>query len=422
MNVMLPDDSGAGAAATARPLAHDERTVMSNLNRTEQGITARHARGCHYRETRCTCSPSFRVQVWDARAGKRISKTFPTVTAARRWRQDAYVALRAGTLTADTGPTLAEAAEDWLQAARAGIVRNRSGEPYKPGAIRGYEQNLRQRLLPALGHERLRELTLPQLQRFIDRLAADGHAASTISSTITPLRAIFRRARQLGEVQTNPVSGVSLPSVNRRQGRFATVEQIEPMLARLDSAKDRALWATALYAGLRRGELRALHREDVDLAVGVIRVERGWDDCEGEQLPKSKQGRRKVPIPAVLRDRLLEYLIDGPQTGRIFIGSRDGYDRGRAAARGAGVEEPTFHECRHGYAALMIAAGVNVKALSTFMGHANIRITLDQYGHLLPGAEDEAAGLLNAFLARQVGGTNSDPTAPRTAPHPVETL
>ena len=111
-----------------------------------------------------------------------------------------------------------------------------------------------------------------------------------------------------------------------------------------------------------------------------------------------------MPIPAMLRDRLVEYLIDGPESGRIFIGARDSYERGRAAAVAAEVEPPTLHECRHGYAALMIAAGVNVKALSTFMGHANIRITLDQYGHLLPGAEDEAAGLLDAFLARQLGG------------------
>jgi len=57
----------------------------------------------------------------------------------------------------------------------------------------------------------------------------------------------------------------------------------------------------------------ALHREDVDLATGVIRVERGWDECEGEVPPKSKQGRRRVPIPAALRDRLAEYLIDGPE-------------------------------------------------------------------------------------------------------------
>jgi hypothetical protein len=71
------------------------------------------------------------------------------------------------------------------------------------------------------------------------------------------------------------------------------------------------------------------------------------------------------------------------------------------------VEEPTLHECRHGYAALMIAAGVNVKALSTFMGHANTRITLDQYGHLLPDAEDEAAELLDVFLARSLSGADT---------------
>jgi hypothetical protein len=53
------------------------------------------------------------------------------------------------------------------------------------------------------------------------------------------------------------------------------------------------------------------------------------------------------------------------------------------------------------------------------MGHANIRITLDQYGHLLPGAEDEAAGLLDAFLARQLGGGEGKPTPTRTATHPA---
>ena len=61
-----------------------------------------------------------------------------------------------------------------------------------------------------------------------------------------------------------------------------------------------------------------------------------------------------------------------------------------------------MHECRHTFASLMIAAGVNAKALSTFMGHASITITLDRYGHLFPGSEEEAAGLLDAYLTRAV--------------------
>ena len=76
--------------------------------------------------------------------------------------------------------------------------------------------------------------------------------------------------------------------------------------------------------------------------------------------------------------------------------------RADKAWKDAGLERITFHECRHTYASLMIAAGVNAKALSTYMGHANISITLDRYGHLMPGSEDEAAGLLDAYLDAQL--------------------
>ena len=81
-------------------------------------------------------------------------------------------------------------------------------------------------------------------------------------------------------------------------------------------------------------------------------------------------------------------------------------NRGQDETQGAWLkvsDEPmdpiTLHECRHTFASLMIAAGVNAKALSTYMGHANISITLDRYGHLMPGNEEEAAGLLDAYLA-----------------------
>jgi len=69
------------------------------------------------------------------------------------------------------------------------------------------------------------------------------------------------------------------------------------------------------------------------------------------------------------------------------------------AWKAAGLTPISLHECRHTYASFMIAAGVNAKALSTYMGHANISTTFDRYGHLMPGNEAEAAGLLDEFLA-----------------------
>ncbi len=77
--------------------------------------------------------------------------------------------------------------------------------------------------------------------------------------------------------------------------------------------------------------------------------------------------------------------------------------RGHPRARGLGQSGALaigLHECRHTYAAHMIAAGVNAKALSAYMGHSSITITLDRYGHLMPGSEREAAELLEDYLAR----------------------
>ncbi len=63
-----------------------------------------------------------------------------------------------------------------------------------------------------------------------------------------------------------------------------------------------------------------------------------------------------------------------------------------------GLQPIGLHECRHTFASLMIAAGVNTKALSTYIGHASIAITMDRYGHLMPGSEAEAAERLDAYL------------------------
>jgi Phage integrase, N-terminal SAM-like domain len=200
----------------------------------DSGIAERHARGCRHRAGRCSCTATFKVQVWDAKAGKRITRSFDTITAARRWRQDAYASLRAGTLTADRGPTLEGAARDWLEAARAGIIRSRSGQPFKPSTLRAYDQNLRLRLLPALGRERLGEITLPQVQRYVDRLAADGLAAETIATSVAPLRAIYARAVRLGEVQVNPTRDLALPAPRapERADRHARGDRTHPRCCR----------------------------------------------------------------------------------------------------------------------------------------------------------------------------------------------
>jgi integrase len=113
----------------------------------------------------------------------------------------------------------------------------------------------------------------------------------------------------------------------------------------------------------------------------VIRVERSWDPYAGPVEPKSHAGRRRVPISETLRRQLVAHrLRRGRAQGLVFGSTPErAFDppstiaRAKAAWAKAGLSPIALHECRHTYASLMIAAGVNAKALSTYMGHAYAR-------------------------------------------------
>jgi integrase len=373
------------------------------------GIEVRHAKACASREGRkCNCRPTYQASVWSASDGKRLRKTFPTLAAARAWRAEAQTAIRRGKLRAPAATTLREASEELLEGMRSGRVRTRSGDVYKPSAVRSYEAALRDRVLPALGGKRLADLQRRDVQRLADELLGEGLDPSTVRNTLMPLRVIFRRAIEDGELAVNPTSHLRLPAVKGRRERIASPEEAQRLLAALPE-RDRAVWATALYAGLRRGELMALRWEDVDLAKGVIRVERAYDEKGRVHVePKSRAGRRTVPIVGALRDELVAHRArQNGDSGLVFgvtpetpFQPSNLWRRAQRAWKRAGLEPIGLHEARHTFASVLIAAGVNAKAITTYMGHVSIQTTYDLYGKLMPGSESEAAALVDAYLAR----------------------
>jgi integrase len=208
------------------------------------------------------------------------------------WRHDALVALREGRLHSAGGVTLREAADAWLAGAREGTIRTRSGDRYKPSAIRGYEASLRLRILPELGDRRMSELRRGHIQDVVDELVADLLAPATIQATIIPLKAICRREVHRGRLAVNPTAGIELPAVRGGRDRIADPVEAAGLLTALPEA-DRAIWATAMYAGLRRGELMALRAESIDLDANVIHVERGGDAKGGDR----DEGSQPAPRP-----------------------------------------------------------------------------------------------------------------------------
>jgi integrase len=306
--------------------------------------------------------------------------------------------------------TVKQAWEVWLPAGREGLITNRSGELFKPSTLRSYDQAMKQRVFQVHGSHRLTDLHRPDWQRFVNGLRGKFNA-STITVTMLPVRALYKQLEQDGTIASSPCRGLELPAVRGRRERYATPGEAAKLIEAIPKAGDRAIWATAMYGGLRRGELRALRRHRVKLADGIIEVEKGWDPYDGEIDLKSKSGRRRVPIPAALHDFLEVALLQtedrgpdghifGPRKSSTFTPDKL-QKRADEAWSVVKLDRITLHECRHTFASLMIAAGVNAKSLQEFMGHGSITITLDRYGHLMPGSEVEAASLLDGYLDAQ---------------------
>ena len=360
---------------------------------------------------------SYEAWVWSVRDGKKIRKTFETFDEAKTWRADAYGAVRKGTMQAPTNATLMQAGEAFIQGARSGVVKTRTGRRYKPSAVRGYDADLRRYVYPDLGALRLSQVARRDLQALVDRLEASGLSGSKVRNIITPVQAIYRVAIRRDELTLNPTVNLELPLVGDPRDRVADPAEARALLDALP-IDDRALWATAFFGGLRRGELRGLRCEDVDSAAALIHVRRGWDDVEGAIDPKSRKGARTVPIPDALAQELRAHLLRTGRRGADLIfgmsGSRPFVPklvRQRALDAWAAVEPEalatiTLHECRHTYISLMYAAGCPLEEIGDYVGHSSTYMT-DRYRHLLPGQHQRAADHLDALLTGANAGAEA---------------
>jgi integrase len=348
------------------------------------GIRVRHSRNCSSHEGgRCSCKPTYQAQAYDTRTGRQVWRTFPTLSAAKLWRQDAQVALRRGTMRPPTAKTIAEAAEVLIKGAHDGTILDRAGKPYKPSTARGYEQLLHAYVIPALGGWKLSELQRRDVQDFVDGLRSQGLSPSTIANILDPLRVIFRRAIRRDEVALDPTENLDLPAIRGRRD------------------------AVALFCGLRRGELRGLRWTNVDFENGVIRVERSWDPVKGPVDVKTGAGRRAVPMAFVVRRELMTHKQRTQREGPDLVFGRTKTEaffastiraRANKAWLEAGLEPITPHEARHCAISYFIAAGLDWKQISTWAGHSDVRQTWNRYGHLVPGGEEQARERLDAYL------------------------
>lgn len=252
----------------------------------------------------------------------------------------------------------------------------------KPKTSESYAR-LHALLSPILGALELASITPDHIQAAIVSIE-DNAGSRQAQLAFTLLRASFARAVRSKHLQESPVDAIDKPKHHSAKGRAirgTDWELLQPIILAQPA------FALAAFAGLRRGELLGLLREDIDLAAGIIHVRRQLVRVGGRLVsssPKSEAGIRDVPIlPELLPVLQSTCRLLHPKARVVPIAPETLDHRWRAAQETAEIEHPyRLHDLRHTYATRLIAAGCNINAVQYLLGHSSYQLTADTYTHL----------------------------------------
>jgi integrase len=326
-----------------------------------------------------------------------------TKRTAEAWLRDTLDAARRGTLPGlvTTGATFADAAAEWLRY----VEQDRD---CKPSTLRDYRNVVSSALLPTFSDLALEDITTEMVEQWRAGLGADRDkplSNRTRNKTLTILGAIFERARKVYGLRVNPTRDVEKLRERYDATRFDfySPEEVLALVRAAASEQDGAIYLTAAFTGLRRGELIALCWRDVDFERSAIRVAGSFSDGQ-LTTPKSGHGR-VVPMVPEVAQVLARLSQRGESTGEddlVFPGEHGTYLDGSAlrrrfaaAAERAGLRPIRFHDLRHTFGTLAVRGAESIVELQNWLGHAEVRTTM-RYTHYRE-QRDAAERLAKAF-------------------------
>lgn len=311
--------------------------------------------------------------------------------------KDLTYAQRQGRLVMSDQRTLGDFLDMWLEDVVKPSVRARTHE--------SYEGVVRLRIKPDLGHVRLGKLTTAQVQRLL-ATRAEHLSARGVEYTWQVLVRALHVAVDWNLLAINVAAKAKPPRPAKSEVQPMSVEDMRAVLAACTDHRLEAAFVLALTTGMRRGEVLGLQWSDLDLDAGALRVRRTLHRVGGKLHagePKSAKGRRTVALSGLALAALKRHRVRQAQQ-RLALGEawHDGdwvFTTGdgkpldprnflgdwHALLGSVGLEPRPLHHARHGAASLMLSQGVPLKIVQETLGHSTVSLTVDLYGHLMPG-------------------------------------
>ncbi len=350
---------------------------------------------------------TWRARYRDPKTGSR-SKTF-----ARKMDAEQFLALNRTAINEGdwVDPALRKSRfDEWAQ------TWWKTTSKLAPSTRRGYERILRVHILSEYSGRPVGSIEWMEVELYVNRLVENGHSPKTIRHIVSILSLIFKTAVRAKVLKENPASNHHV-QVRRLRPTILSMSQVHHLIENTDDRYKTAVWLLVL-AGLRTSELCGLRVCDIDWERSAITINEVQMLVTGVIVvkgPKTESGTRTIPLPMWLMEEL-RVQITSRETKldrtllpaeRVFVSPTglpltDGFVWKLIDASQTKADLPRFrpYDLRHSHASLLIELGAHPKAISERMGHSEIGVTMNVYGHLFEGAQRRLTDDLNGLVDR----------------------
>ena len=278
-------------------------------------------------------------------------------------------------------------------------------------------------VIPRLGDIPLNKLTSLDIQQFYKDLLENGRiredtkakkpglSSTTVHGIHVMLKSALKRAVQERLIPFNPAEFCIPPKITKPELQVIPSERYQSHLTAAEQRGVLPMFYLELATGLRKGEIAALLWSDYDAQTKTIHVTKQYLFYNGQGTvspPKSSTSVRYVSIPEEAA-KLLEqehakhpknpYMFPSPVTGEMY--HPDAIVKiHRKICKDIGLENVRFHDLRHSFATTALQSGVDVKTVSTMLGHSSAGFTLNVYTHSTSRMQQEAARIVGSVMPK----------------------
>jgi integrase len=266
----------------------------------------------------------------------------------------------------------------------------------------------------------LSSITTEDIDSFYNLKLDEGYNTNYIRKMHQLLHQAFNQAVKWKKIAYNPAAEADPPSIKKEEMKIWALNELQKFLNECKNERNYITFVLAVYTGMRRGEILGLKWSDIDFDKKIIHVNRSlaYVPNKGYVLttPKTKNAKRQIPISDhVIKELLIhktnqeewkQRLGTAYEDNNLVICTemgtvQDPRNISRVMSRLCELSRVTpirFHDIRHTHASILISSGVDIVKVSARLGHANPKITLEIYAHLLPNIQDDVAEIFENEL------------------------